>query len=316
MPEIRCTNYAGFDEVTQSYRLCNQKIRVPDERLGSNITCPKCNQSLTVADPGNEQQALDPIESPQIQPGADVMSMDFDSKMASKGVFNTARKRCPKCGGYFDDDGVCQTCNYVEPIQDAQRRNAQQQPLRPAGFQLWLQAIATEGVSLTIIGYVVFATCCLFGLLMLAIGILSQSILGAFVAALAAFFLFFVFAVFLKTRQLATVRNADLGILKPAWNLILLLARWQNWQNYDSNLKGRNIIDLRTRPVDDAGLAQVGGLKNCQVLDLENSNITDNGLKCLYGLSYLQCVVLKNNEVSDDAVTMLQQKYPRLWIWK
>ena len=112
------------------------------------------------------------------------------------------------------------------------------------------------------------------------------------------------------------MRNADLGILKPAWNLILLLARWQNWQNYDSNLKGRNIIDLRTRPVDDAGLAQVGGLKNCQVLDLENSNITDNGLKCLYGLSYLQCVVLKNNEVSDDAVTMLQQKYPRLWIWK
>ena len=316
MPEIRCTNFAGFDEVTQSYKLCNQKIRVPENRVGSEITCPKCHQVLMVEDIENLPLDAEVVDSTNIKKSNDVMSMDFPSQSGSRSVFSAPQKRCPKCGGFFGEDGVCQACNYVEPVQDARRRRIENQPLRSAGFQLWLQSIATEGVSLAVVGYIIFAVCCLFGLTSIAFGILSQSFLGAFIAAAAAFFLFFVFSVLIKTRQLATQRNAELGILSPFWNMLLLLARMQDWQNYDSNLKGRNVIDLRTRPVDDAGLSQLAGLKTCQVLDLENSSISDDGLKLLYGLPHLRCLILKNTNVSDEAVTTFQQQYPRIWIWK
>lgn len=316
MPEIRCTNFAGFDEVTQSYKRCNQKIKIPENRLGREITCPKCHQPLVVGEFEQDPLELAALDSTTLQKSGDVMSMDFENPAQTAKVFETSKKRCPQCGGLFGEDGVCQVCNYVEPVQAAKRRQSDNTPLRTAGFQLWLQSTAADGVSLKVIGYIVFAVSCLFGLVMIAFGILSQSILGAVIAAIAAFYLFFIFSVFLKTKQLATQRNAELGILSPFWNLILTFARMQDWQKYDSRLRGRVIIDRRDKPVNDAELAQLGGLKNCQVLDLENSTITDNGLKVLYGLPNLRCLVLKNTDVSDEAVTTLQQQYPRLWIWK
>jgi hypothetical protein len=80
-------------------------------------------------------------------------------------------------------------------------------------------------------------------------------------------------------------------------------------------LKGRKIIDLRKNPIDDSELASLQDLRVCQVLDLEGSEITDMGLKALYPLTQLRCLVLKNTQVSREAVTMLQQHRPVLWIW-
>ena len=329
--EFRCENVAEYDEVTQAYNACKQKIRVPDSRAGTFIKCPKCENRIQVP----EFTAANPKKSPQGKTkqnrkqgvGADLdklstgnrdlMSMDFQSEPTTGAMpaFSDKRNRCPKCGGLFNDDRICQTCDFVDPVQEAKRRKSAKAPLKTAGFQLWLNQIASDGVSVATIGYVVSAILFLFLGLIAVAGILSTTVIGALFTAAAAFGLLFLVSVFLKTKQLAKEGNTNLGILAPIWNMVLLLARSQKWQNYDSKLKGRKIIDLRNAPISDIDLEMLDGLQECQVLDLEDSKITDEGLKQLYGLPYLQCLVLKNNDVTDEAVTMLQQQNRRLWIW-
>ncbi len=313
MLEIRCNNVTGFNEATQDYQTCNQKIRLSKERIGTEILCPKCKQTIQVR-PETSPVHSSSLDQP-IQSRPDVMSMEFTQQSSrATNVFQNKKPRCPKCGGQYNDFGVCETCGYVEPVQDAKRRQKSEAPLRPAGFQLWLSTIANEGVSMPIIGYTLFGGVCFFCLLVIVWSILTTSLLGSAVAAMMAFVLLFTVLVFIKTRQLANQRNAELGVLAPFWNLVLLLARWQKWQNYDGNLRNRTIVDKREHPINDQELTQLD-LSNCSVLDLENSDVTDSGLKCLYGLTRLQCLVLKNTRVTAEAVTTLQQHYPRLWIW-
>ena len=119
----------------------------------------------------------------------------------------------------------------------------------------------------------------------------------------------------MKTRQLANERYATLGVLAPAWNMMLVLARMFEWEKYDGRLRNRKVIDLRKAPVTDGELSNRSDLGDCQVLDLEDSPVTDVTLKALYRLKHLQCLVVKNTEVTPEEIFKLQQHKPHLWIW-
>jgi hypothetical protein len=197
----------------------------------------------------------------------------------------------------------------------AERKRRANAALKPAGFQLWLSKLTREGFSISKLGYILFSLITLLCGLAGFAGILSTSLMGALIAAASAMLWTIVLLVALKTRQLATAGNIDLGVLAPFWSGTLAFARWLNWQKYDSRLQGRTIIDMRQHPVTNDELAKLPALNKCQVLDLQNSPIDDNGLLHLYGLNNLQCLVLKDTRVSREGITNLQQHRPLMWIW-
>ena len=165
------------------------------------------------------------------------------------------------------------------------------------------------------LGLGLFVLAVMFCVVVIVSGVLSATIIGSVAAALSAFVLIFVCLCFQATRSIARDNNASLGVLAPFWEATLFLARINDWEKYDAQLKGRKVIDLRKKPIDDEQLAGLDGLKDCQVLDLENSSISDDGLVHLYPLTSLRCLVLKHTDVTREAVTKLQQHRPVLWIW-
>lgn len=322
MPIVfRCNNVAGFDNESESYVVCNQKLKVKSERAGARIKCPKCDQELEVptGNDGPEAFAAIPASMPDdaganLQAEPNVMDMKFSDK-GSKSTFSKTSGRCSQCGGRYDDKFVCGSCGYVEPVQQASRRAAKDEPPRLAGFQLWISTITNDGASIKMIGYVMVALVTLFCLLTMVWGLLSTSFPGIVCAVLAAFLLMFTFMVVVKTRQLAYERYATMGVLGPIWNLLLVLARMFEWEKYDGKLRNRKVVDLRKTPVTDGELSERSDLGSCQVLDLENSSVTDASLNALYRLKHLQCLVVKNTEVTPEELFKLQQHKPHLWIW-
>lgn len=206
-------------------------------------------------------------------------------------------------------------CRYQDPFQQAEKKRRLKSALRPAGFQLWLSQITTDGLSVATIGYVIFALVTLCSLIQALAGLLMASMVGVVIMLLAAFFWTFCLLILLKSRQLALQGNVNLGVLRPFWNGLLMFARKMEWERYDARLVGRLVIDMRKTPVSNLGLEQLPGLKNCQVLDLQYSNIDDDGLKVLYGLNKLCCLVVQNTGVTSEGITHLQQHRPQLWIW-
>ena len=119
-----------------------------------------------------------------------------------------------------------------------------------------------------------------------------------------------------QTKRLARVPGARLPFyLKPFWNLLLYLARSQNWQKYDSTLKDRVIIDVRDEPFGDRELLGLDNLNIAEVLDAQGTDITDNALAAMHGLKHLRCLVLRKTHVTHEAVFRLQQSIPKCWIW-
>lgn len=324
MPIVfRCTNVAGFDDDSQSYVVCNQKLRVHAERAGATITCPKCEQALEVpaanegpesfSEPGKTSSTGTPSD---LRDKPDVMQMEFaaDAKTSSK-TFAKTSDRCAQCGGRYNKEFVCESCGYIEPVNQARRRAASDDPPKLAGFQLWISKITNDGVSIKHIGYAIVSVVTLFCLLTMAWGVLSTSFPGIVCAVMAAFLLIFTFVVLKRTRQLANQRYASLGVLAPIWSMLLMLARMFEWEKYDGRLRDRKVIDLRKTPVTDQELLSRSDLESCQVLDLEDSPVTDVGIRGLYRLKYLQCLVVRNTDVSAEELFKLQQQKPHLWIW-
>ena len=321
--EVRCDNILGFDASTNQYKVCNQRLKVSSDKIGKRLMCPKCKQPIRIQPESDGNDLAVPLQAPEnpaptpLRQQENVMEMDFQTtaQLRPQSTTFASKKRCSQCGGQFNAKGICEVCGYVEPVQAAERRHKNKEKDRPAGFQFWLQSMASEGVSMRWIGIGVFALAFLFCLVVMAGGILAQTILGALVTALFGFVLIFVCMLSFTSWQIANDNNASLGVLAPLWDGVLFAARFYDWQKYDSRLKGRKIIDLRKNPIDDSELASLQDLRVCQVLDLEGSEITDMGLKALYPLTQLRCLVLKNTQVSREAVTMLQQHRPVLWIW-
>jgi len=102
---------------------------------------------------------------------------------------------------------------------------------------------------------------------------------------------------------------------EPFWNGVLFLCRKMNWTGYDSNLKGRVVIDRRTDPVGDAQFRKLPQLAECEVLDVEGSPITDKSLKAIAKMSKLSCLVIRDTEISDKGIDALIRRMPQLWIW-
>ena len=322
--EIRCENISGFDAAVGTYQKCGQKLRVPEKYAGKSVKCPKCSQPISIpavtASSIETQKEADP-GVPSASPSAlgaapDVMNVEFNSRASvSSAAHDSVVARCPKCGGTYNQHGICTLCNYAEPVQKARRDRQQKKSVRPAGFQLWLMQMSNDPKNVALVGYSFFAAFNFLGLLAMVVGILSVNLIGALVAVVAAFVLFFLWVAFFKTRQLARDPEASLGVFSIFWDLTLSFARKGNWQNYDSRFKGRCIIDLRSQQVSDETWPAVSGFKEAQVIDLENCNITDAGLRHLYGHHHLHCLVVKGTQVTQSGIANLQQALPRIWIW-
>ena len=102
---------------------------------------------------------------------------------------------------------------------------------------------------------------------------------------------------------------------EPFWTGLLLASRGLHWTGYDSNLKGRVVIDCREEPVSDAQLAKLPDLAACEVLDVEGSPITDKSLKAISKMSNLKCLVIRDTDISDKGIDALTIRMPHLWIW-
>lgn len=315
--EFRCDNVAGFDAAVGTYQKCSQKLKVSEKLAGKSVKCPKCSQPVVVPNTAANPKAKRAGSSGHpMAAKKSVMEVDFESQsQVSSAAFASSAGRCPKCGGKYSDDGICTLCSYAEPVKKAQRDRELKNTVRPAGLQLWIMQLSTEPKNAKLVGYCFFGALNLFAFLAIAAGVLSTSILGALIAAMAGFLLFFGWIAFLKTRQLAADPQASLGIFAPAWNVVLILARKMNWQQYDGRFKGRTIIDLRNQNVNDENLPSTAGIKNAQVIDLQGCNVSDSAMRHLYGHHHLHCLVIKETQVSKAAAANLQQALPRIWIW-
>ena len=330
--EFRCLNVAEFDSKTGKYVKCNQLLRVSSKRAGDIIQCPKCSHDVEVPlvtqSPATETVRHSKIVAEDIasdlvlndgRQQKSIMDLEFDSATPAVSfghtAFDAVKKRCPKCGGRFSGDGICTLCNFVEPVQKAERQFSENKPVKPAGFQLWLRQLSNNGNTMTYVGIGLSIFASLFLCILIVFGIVSTSLLGVALAVAAAFALVYLWSIVAATWRLAKKPEASLGALNPIWNGLLVAARYFEWQKYDSRFAGRKIIDLRKSPISDAQLPAIDGLQHCQVLDLEGSEITDAGLNQLYGHHHLHCLVLRKTGVTPSGVARLQQAIPRLWIW-
>ena len=313
--EIRCDNVTGFNAATGTYEKCDQKINVPQKYAGKSVKCPKCSQGIQVPSASSPSESPAAVAGISSSPG--VMDMEFESESeVSSAAFQSGAQRCPKCGGKYSEDGVCTLCGFQEPVQRAQRERKKKKVVRSAGFQYWLRQLSNEPKNAPLVGNCIFAACNVFGLLILATGILLTSFTGVLLTVLAAFFLVGIWMAYLKTRQLAANPEASLGMFAPFWHLLLVGARQMQWEKYDGKLRGRVVIDARNSEVNDATLPGLAGFKNAEVFDLQGRQITDNGLRHFYGHANLRCIVLKDTQVTATGVANLQQALPRIWIWR
>jgi len=249
------------------------------------------------------------------------MAMDFGSQ-AVEGKLDVDRKeRCKKCGN-ISQGGKCTVCRFVEPKFEKLHQPLNDVDIELAGFQRWFCKTMNEGVSIKMAEWASHIMLGLLGVLLLIAagiciagfgpGIVFGIILLLVISLAATLYVSFVF----KGHQFLRDPNAKLAwFQRPFWNFILMLARLQAWEKYDSKLKDRRVIKIRDSSFGDNELFELKGLKACQVLDLEGTQVSDRGLLDLYDLKHLQCVVLKRTNVTHEGVFRLQQSFPRLWIW-
>jgi len=262
------------------------------------------------------------MAAPMKREKTDVMAMDFGQEQIASTLNEDKHDRCSKCGN-ISKQGKCTVCRYVEPSFKKRHQPLEEVKIELVGFQRWFCKTMSEGVSVKFLEYgahaglgFIAAGTTLLSILSIcgvAFGVGAGLVLLLLTACAAALYIGLIF----KGKQFRKDPRAKLAwFQKPFWNGILLLARGMNWQNYDSNLKGRRITKHRGKTFGDVELANVEGLKNCQVLDLEGTQVTDAALQMLYGHKHLQCLVLKGTNTSHEAVFRLQQSHPRLWIWE
>jgi len=351
--EIQCSNFSDFDPASGKYVRCGEKASVSREMIGKFVNCKKCGQQIEVIahsalpktkpksksakqparTKANPKRRSEPVggpqgdgelrmEAPLKREKSDVMSINFGEAQVESTLVQDQHDRCSKCGN-ISKSGKCTVCRHVE--QSFKKRDQQIEDIKIelAGFQRWFCQTVNEGVSIKYLelgahlglGFIAVGTTVLslLSICGLAFGVVSGLILLLITICASLIYI----SLIAKGRQFRRDPNAQLAwYQKPFWNGILLAARAMNWQNYDSNLKGRRITKIRNKTFGDAELANVEGLKNCQVLDLQDTSVTDASIQMLYGHKHLRCLVLKGTNTTHEAVFRLQQSHPRLWIWE
>lgn len=301
---FQCPNIL-YDQATQKRKRCGKKLRAPDDQSGITVKCPQCKHPLTI-----------PSNSPPVAK-TDVMDLDFDNDASAHHGRNEIAHdrilRCRKCGRPIDNRGVCVKCNYAHPNLKLAAKEIDDIKVKPAGFQLWMINILSEGMPVVVLTSMVH-----FLFAVLAVGAAALvwfSTVGltkvAFMAALLAVVFFYVALVY-KSYDLMRNPHARLAwFQRPFWDLVLYLARKRNW----TNQANRVVIDKRGVPLTDDELDKLQGLTEASVLDLQGTQITDDAFRFFYRLDQLQSLVLKDTDVSHAAVFKLQQTKPKIWIW-
>ncbi len=306
--EFKCSNIT-YDATTNKRARCGKKLRAPLERAGATVTCPACQQPLTI--PAAPKSPVASVKK------RDLMEMEFDDGSETASSTNPIpydrTERCRKCGRPLDSKGICHRCNYAKPSMKLTEKELGNIKVKPAGFQLWLINILSEGMPIAVLTSMLH-----FLFVVLAVGgaaliIFSTSglVRVALCAALLAMAFFYV-ALVVKCYQFLRSPHAKLAwFQRPFWNFILWSCRQRQWA---SNAQ-RSIVDKRGVPVTDEDLDKIEGLKDAAVLDLEGTLITDDAFRFFYRMDRLQCLVLRDTDVSHENVFRLQQTKPKLWIW-
>ena len=306
--EFKCANIT-YDPGTKKRARCGKKLRAPLDKAGSTVTCPACQQPLTIpAAPKSDASSLKK---------RDVMEMDFDDGSAAATSANSVTHdridRCRKCGRPVDSKGVCHRCNYAKPSMKLSEKELDSIKVKPAGCQLWLIKILSEGMPIAVLTSMVHF---LFVVMTVGAGALiffsTEGLVrvALFAALLAA--AFFYIALVVKSYQFLRSPHARLAwFQRPFWNFILWSCRRREWA---SNID-RVVIDKRGVPVTDEELDKIENLKDVGVLDLEGTLVTDDAFRFFYRMDRLQCLVLRGTNVSHESVFRLQQTKPKLWIW-
>ena len=186
-----------------------------------------------------------------------------------------------------------------------------------AGMQRWFTNILGESIPIRFMEYgahlaVIIWTVLVFAAIVYSIGWLLKIPLTLLLIASVTLYV----ALIRKGHAFAADPTEELAwYQEPFWNGLLFLARKLNWTGYDSNLKGRVIIDQRKTQVTDALFAKLPQLAECEVLDLEGCLITDKSLKAISKMSNLSCLVIRDTQISDKGIDALTRRMPQLWIW-
>jgi len=307
--EFKCPNIA-YDPNTQKRARCGKKLRAPLDKAGSTVTCPACQQPLTI--PAAPKPSASPAKK------RDVMDMDFvdgatNGENSASSVAHDRIARCPKCGRPLDSKGVCRKCSYARPSMKLSEKELDGIKVKPAGCQLWLINILSEGMPIAVLTsmihflFVVMTVGAAALIIFTTTGLMRVALLAALLAAA-----FFYVALVVKCYQFLRSPHARLAwFQRPFWNLILWSCRRSQW----SSNKQRLVIDKCGVPVTDEELDKIENLKDAGVLDLEGSLVTDDAFRFFYRMDRLQCLVLRDTDVSHAAVFRLQQTKPKLWIW-
>lgn len=306
--EFKCSNIT-YDSNTKKRARCGKKLRAPIDKAGSTVTCPACQQPLTIPDA--------PKSDAKLLKKRDVMEMDFDDGSggitSAKSVAHDRIDRCRKCGRPLDSKGICHKCNYAKPSMKLSEKELDSIKVKPAGCQLWLIKILSEGmpiVVLTSLIHFLFVILTVGGAALIIFSTVGLVRVALFAVLLAA--AFFYIALVVKCYQFLRSPHAQLAwFQRPFWNFILWSCRRRQWASNQERI----VIDKRGIPVTDEELDKIEDLKDVGVLDLEGTLVTDDAFRFFYRMDRLQCLVLKDTDVSHSAVFRLQQTKPKLWIW-
>ena len=195
------------------------------------------------------------------------------------------------------------------------RSAGKRQPL--TGMQRWFAKILGENIPIRVVEYLAHVAVIIWTFLLLAAIIFSIGwVLKVPLTLLLIASLILYVALIRKGHALAADPTEELAwYQEPFWNGVLFLSRKLNWSGYDSNLKGRLIIDRRREPVTDAEFRKLPQLAECEVLDIEGCPITDKSLKAISQMKKLSCLVIRDTKISDKGIDALIRRMPQLWIW-
>ena len=330
---FHCKNVSGFDQATGETQFCEQRLRASSKQIGFEVRCPQVQASTKSSSrlhnsrprtfPSQRGPLLQEVGEGHslnqngAQPAGWAATVDTSSRKSLTYTRFNRKTRCKKCGSEYGEDRRCVGCGHQASKVPVTAGNLDEFPIQPAGFQLWMMQILSDGVSpsvLAIASHAVVGTV-VVALVLLAIGLGGPGAVAVWIGS--ALFVGCYVVLFVDTHQLAMKPKKQVPFyLKPIWLGVLMIARMMRWQHYDSKLKGRQITDVRGTTFGDRNLLEIDELNLCQVLDAGGSSLTDNGLAAMHDLKHLRCLVLRGTHVSDEGVFFLQQALPQCWIWR
>ncbi len=313
--QFRCNNVSRHDQSTGRHEQCGQLLQANENHAGLKVRCPKCQQLMVVPvqEEPNETEKSSRFE---------ISEAPAPRKASSGGVvapgyhqFNK-KVRCRKCGSILDEQGRCTACYYIAPQLRAADTPIDQIPIQPAGFQLWLQGILSDGIGTAMLATAAHSLVAIAVMLSLLAALALGGSAFTIVALALGFFVAIYVFVMIQTVRLSRVPAARIPLfMRPFWYLVLVAARIGKWQSYDGRLKDRVVVDVRGQAFSDRDLLELDKLPVCQVLDAQGTDLTDAGLALMHGLKNLRCLVVRRTHVSREGVFRLQQSVPKCWIW-